>query len=204
MLGPPPPGAPSTGRPLLTFGHGTAGQDEILTVLLGAEVGLLVDVRRFPGSRRNPHVARDELARWLPEAGIEYRWEPRLGGRRTVAAASHAADDLDAWWRVEAFRAYAAHTRTDEFRAGMAALLDDVARGPRATVVLCSETVWWRCHRRLVSDVAVLLHGVPVEHLGHDGRRTPHPPSEGARVTDAGLRYDGRGRDDDRPAGGPA
>lgn len=204
MLGPPPPGAPSTGRPLLTFGHGTAGQDEILTVLLGAEVGLLVDVRRFPGSRRNPHVARDELARWLPEAGIEYRWEPRLGGRRTVAAASHAADDLDPWWRVEAFRAYAAHTRTDEFRAGMAALLDDVARGTRASVVLCSETVWWRCHRRLVSDVAVLLHGVPVEHLGHDGRRTPHPPSEGARVTDAGLRYDGRGRDDDRPAGGPA
>ncbi|MFS0698873.1 DUF488 family protein [Cellulomonas sp. 179-A 4D5 NHS] len=226
---------PAVRRPLLTFGHGTAGQDEILTVLHGAEVGLLVDVRRFPGSRRNPHVARDELARWLPDAGVEYRWEPRLGGRRTVSAVSRVASsealsgdghsteagpraaagaggsrptppaaDLDPWWRVEAFRAYAAHTRTDEFRAGMAALLDDVARGPRATVVLCSETVWWRCHRRLVSDVAVLLHGVPVEHLGHDGRRTPHPPSEGARVTDAGLRYDGRGRDDDRPAGGPA
>lgn len=227
------PDAPAARRPLLTFGHGTAGQDEILTVLHGAGVGLLVDVRRFPGSRRNPHVARDELARWLPEAGIEYRWEPRLGGRRTVAASRGTAgapatgrpatdpgaqasgtadgprpapptDDLDPWWRVEAFRAYAAHTRTDEFRAGMAALLDDVAHGPRATVVMCSETVWWRCHRRLISDVAVLLHGVPVEHLGHDGRRTPHPPSEGARVTDAGLRYDGRGRDDDRPADGPA
>ncbi|MBB2924851.1 DUF488 domain-containing protein [Cellulomonas cellasea] len=225
MLGPPPPGAPSTGRPLLTFGHGIAGRDKILTVLLGADVGLLVDVRRFPGSRRNPHVARDELARWLPEAGIDYRWEPRLGGRRTVAAASSADaaggrgaeaadgphgpagavdDPGDPWWRVEAFRAYAAHTRTDEFRDGMAALLDDVARGPRATVVMCSETVWWRCHRRLVSDVAVLLHGVPVEHLGHDGRRTPHPPSEGARVTDAGLRYDAGGRDDDRPDDDPA
>lgn len=181
--------APPPSRPLLTFGHGTAGQDEILAALHGADVGLLVDVRRFPGSRRHPHVARDELARWLPEAGIDYRWEQRLGGRRTVPAADD--DPGDPWWRVEAFRAYAAHTRTDEFRAGMGELLDDVTRGPRATVVLCSETVWWRCHRRLLSDVAVLLHAVPVEHLGHDGRRTPHPPSEGARVTDAGVRYDG-------------
>jgi hypothetical protein len=230
--GPVVPGRATPGRPLRTFGHGTAGQDEILATLHAAEVGLLVDVRRFPGSRRNPHVAREELARWLPEAGVEYRWEPRLGGRRTVAAASRTAiaragaraadgpdatsaahgpdgpdaasgedgatapgpdpttDPGDPWWRVEAFRAYAAHTRTDEFRDGMAALLADVGRGPRATVVMCSETVWWRCHRRLISDVAVLLHDVPVEHLGHDGRRTPHPPSEGARVTDAGLRYD--------------
>lgn len=205
MPGPTPPAPPPPGRPLLTFGHGTAEQPEIVGLLRDADVGLLVDVRRFPGSRRNPHVARDELARWLPEAGIAYRWEPRLGGRRTVAAASRAAADVhpdssatgtddpgDPWWRVEAFRAYAAHTRTDEFRAGLADLLADVDRGPRATVVMCSETVWWRCHRRLISDVAVLLHSVPVEHLGHDGRRAPHPPSEGARVTDAGLRYDAR------------
>ncbi|WP_258724517.1 DUF488 family protein [Cellulomonas sp. NS3] len=209
--GPPPPGPlPPTGGTLLTFGHGTAGQDEILSVLGAAGARVLVDVRRFPGSRRNPHVARDELARWLPEAGVGYRWEPRLGGRRTVAASRAAtadgppADDLDPWWRVEAFRAYAAHTRTDEFRGGMADLLDDVARGPRATVVMCSETVWWRCHRRLISDVAVLLHGVPVEHLGHDGRRTPHPPSEGARVTEAGLRYDGPAGDDTGSDGRPA
>lgn len=111
---------------------------------------------------------------------------------RAAHAATGAGDPGDPWWRVEAFRGYAAHTRTDEFRAGLADLLADVARGPHATVVMCSETVWWRCHRRLVSDVAVLLHAVPVEHLGHDGRRTPHPPSEGARVTDAGLRYDAR------------
>jgi hypothetical protein len=72
----------------------------------------------------------------------------------------------------------------------MADLLAEVDAGPGGTVVLCSETVWWRCHRRLVSDVAVLLHDVPVEHLGHDGRRTPHPPSPGARVTPDGLVYD--------------
>jgi uncharacterized protein (DUF488 family) len=174
---------------LLTFGHGTADQARILAVLHGAGTGLLVDVRRYPGSRRNPHVARDALESWLPQAGIAYRWEPRLGGRRRVAGTEQPA--MDPWWRVEAFRAYAAHTRSAEFGAAMGELLSDTAATDQgATVIMCSETVWWRCHRRLISDVAVLLHGTPVEHLSHDGRRTPHPPSPGARVTPAGLRYD--------------
>lgn len=176
---------------LLTFGHGTAEQARIVELLHDAGVGSLVDVRRFPGSRRNPHVASDELARWLPEAGVGYRWEPRLGGRR---AAAKGVPEADRWWRVAAFRAYAAYTRGPEFRAGMAQLVADVAAADRgaggAVVVMCSETLWWRCHRRLVSDVAVLLHGLTVEHLGHDGRRTPHVPSAGARVTGAGLVYD--------------
>jgi hypothetical protein len=73
----------------------------------------------------------------------------------------------------------------------MGALLAAVdATAPAGTVVMCSETVWWRCHRRLISDVAVLLHDRPVEHLGHDGRRSPHRPSAGARVTPGGLVYD--------------
>lgn len=143
----------------------------------------VVDVRRFPGSRRHPHVARAELERWLPDAGLGYRWEPRLGGRRSVEAGSP-----DVWWQVAAFRAYAGYTRTEEFRAGFAALLAEAAADRVA--VMCSEAVWWRCHRRLLSDVAVLLHDVPVLHLGHDGRLTAHPPSAGARRTDAGLVYD--------------
>jgi uncharacterized protein (DUF488 family) len=174
---------------LLTFGHGTAEQVQIVEVLRGAGVEQLVDVRRFPGSRRNPHVARDLMQQWLPDAGIAYRWEPRLGGRR-------AADDEpspDTWWQVAAFRAYAGYTRTAEFGAGLADLLADAGRVRVA--VMCSETVWWRCHRRLISDVAVLLHRVDVQHLGHDGRLTPHPPAAGARVTAAGLVYD-RGSDE--------
>jgi uncharacterized protein (DUF488 family) len=158
----------------------------MVEVLDGAGVTRVVDVRRFPGSRRHPHVAREELERWLPDAGIGYRWEPRLGGRRSVPAESP-----DVWWQVAAFRAYAGYTRTTEFRAGFGALLAEVAEAAGGRVaVMCSEAVWWRCHRRLISDVAVLLHDVPVLHLGHDGRLSPHPPSAGARRTDAGLVYD--------------
>lgn len=177
---------PRGGACLLTFGHGAASQEELVALLGAAEVALVVDVRRFPGSRAHPHVGRDELARWLPEAGIDYRWEPRLGGRRSRPAdgAEAARDD---WWQVAAFRAYAAHTRTPEFRAALAGLVAD-ARS-RTTAVMCSESLWWRCHRRLVADAVVLLHDLPVEHLSHDGRRSPHVPSAGARVTADGLTY---------------
>ena len=176
---------------LLTAGHGTADRDRLAAIFAAAEVGLVIDVRRFPGSRRNPDVATDAMATWLPEHGIDYQWEPRLGGRRRLPAGEETADP---WWRVEAFRAYAAHTRTPEFAAALEKALslgDSVA--PRATVLMCSESLWWRCHRRLVSDAVVLLHGRTVEHLGHDGRRTPHVPSAGARITSAGLRYDSTG-----------
>lgn len=169
---------------LLTVGHGTLAQDDLTRLLQGSGVRLVVDVRRFPGSRRHPHVARDALEESLPAAGVAYRWEPRLGGRRAQAA----DDDVDPWWQVAAFRAYAAHTRTPEFRDAMAELLDE-ARTP-GVVVMCSESVWWRCHRRLISDVGVLLHGAAVRHLAHDGRVGDHPPSPGARVTARGLVYD--------------
>ena len=179
---------------LLTFGHGTATREQLTELLLGADVRLVVDVRRFPGSRRHPHVATDELTQWLPAAGIDYRWEPRLGGRRRVPPEE---PDNDPWWRVEAFRAYAAYTRTDEFRAAMAELLTQLGSlGGRGMAIMCSESLWWRCHRRLISDVAVLLHQQPVQHLGHDGRRTDHVPSAGARIGPDGLRYD-RQKDDD-------
>lgn len=132
------------------------------------------------------------MAQWLPAAGVAYRWEPRLGGRRRVERTGDDASP-DPWWQVEAFRAYAAYTRTHEFRSAMGELLADAQRHDAGrTAVLCSETVWWRCHRRLISDVAVLLHGMPVEHLAHDGRLGPHRPAAGARVAPDGLRYDVR------------
>ncbi|WP_229706802.1 DUF488 domain-containing protein [Nocardioides deserti] len=161
-------------------------------LLEGAGVDRLVDVRRFPGSRRNPDVSRDAMEQWAPEAGIGYAWEPRLGGRRSVPKGQDPA--VDGWWRVTAFRAYAAHMRTDEFRAG----LDDLLGGARSgtTTLMCSESLWWRCHRRMVADALTLLHGVPVLHLAHDGRTTLHEPSAGAQVTPEGLRYDA-------PAGKP-
>jgi uncharacterized protein (DUF488 family) len=120
---------------------------------------------------------------------VVYHWEPRLGGRRHLPAGED--DGRDGWWRVEAFRAYAAHMRTDEFRAGLADLLgraDD-----RLTAIMCSESLWWRCHRRLVSDAVVLLHGWSVDHLGHDRRLTEHVPPAAATVDGADLYYPDHG-----------
>ena len=160
---------------LLTVGHGPQGRAALGDRLVGAGVERVVDVRRFPGSRTNPDVTRESLEVWLPALGIGYRWDARLGGRRRLPPGEPVADG---WWTVAQFAAYAAHTRTPEF----AVALDEVlAEAAGATVaVMCSESVWWRCHRRLIADVLVLGRGLPVTHLMPDGRLTPHRPSEGA------------------------
>lgn len=167
---------------LLTVGHGPLHRAELGGLLQAAGVQQLVDVRRFPGSRRNPDVGRDAMAAWLPEVGVGYRWEERLGGRRRLPADQPV---VDTWWTVPAFAAYAAYTRTGGFLAAMDQLVQDTAHARVA--VLCSETVWWRCHRRLIADVATLARGVDVEHLVHAGRPSGHRPAAGARVRDDGL-----------------
>src|SRR3954471_11765855 len=169
---------------LLTVGHGPQGRDELGARLTGAEVELLVDVRRFPGSRNNPDVGRDALEQWLPALGIGYRWEERLGGRRRLTPGEPVADG---WWTVAQFAAYAAHTRTPEFTTALDEVL--AAASASTVAVLCSESVWWRCHRRLIADVAVLGRGVPVTHLMPDGRLSPHRPSEGAAVVDGTVSW---------------
>ena len=166
---------------LLTVGHGTADQAALQRLLSAAEVELVVDVRRFPGSRCNDDVRREALEQWLPASGIRYRWDERLGGRRSLPAGAAA---VDTWWTVAAFRAYAAHTRSEEFGAAWADLRADVRTATVA--VLCSESMWWRCHRRLVADVATLAAGLPVEHLLPSGRRVLHQAAEGARLDEDG------------------
>ena len=177
-----------TGSALLTVGHGRLDRVALGALLSAAGVGLVVDVRRFPGSRSNPDMSCEALARWLPTAGLGYRWEERLGGRRRLPAGEAPEDG---WWQVPAFQAYAAHTRTAEFGAALEALVREVPTRPVA--VMCSESVWWRCHRRLVADVAVLTHGIQVQHLMHDGRLVEHRPAQGARVRPDGVVvWDGR------------
>lgn len=163
---------------LLTFGHGTASQEEIGGLLRGAGVEALVDVRTAPGSRRNPHVSRAELARWLPSYGVAYRWDKRLGGFRRPPP-----DSPDVFWQQEMFRGYAAHMRTPEF----AAAIDELLAFAGTQTVMCSESVWWRCHRRMIADFLVLARGVAVSHLMHDGRVVAHEPTLGARVREDGL-----------------
>lgn len=169
---------------LLTVGHGRLGRGDLAALLHGAHVESVVDIRRFPGSRHNPDVFTEEMAVWLPGSGITYRWDARLGGRRKLPA-----DSSDSWWKVDAFRAYAAHTRTPEFAAGLVDLLDTM-RGGR-TAVMCSEAVWWRCHRRLVADVVRIAHGSSVLHLMPDGKIREHLPAEGARLVGDQLVWDG-------------
>lgn len=165
---------------LLTFGHGTAERDQILELLQSAGVRSVADIRTAPGSRRFPHVARSALQTWLPAAGIDYDWYPDLGGFRRPSG-----DSPDTVWRNESFRGYAGHTRTPEFVAAIDALLADAAR--RRTTVMCSESVWWRCHRRIVADFVTVARGTPVQHLMHDGRLVPHSPTPRVRLREDGL-----------------
>lgn len=168
--------------PLLTVGHGPKDRAALGTTLTDAGIDRLVDVRRFPGSRNNPDVRREALEEWVPGLGIGYRWEARLGGRRSLPKGTPVEDG---WWTVSQFAAYAAHTRTPEFTAALDEVLAEAASATVA--VMCSESVWWRCHRRLIADVAVLVHDVPVNHLMPDGRLSPHRPSDGAVLGDDGA-----------------
>lgn len=165
---------------LLTVGHGTASREELLGRLRAAGVDGVVDVRIAPGSRRHPHVARDALAAWLPASGVSYRWEKRLGGFRTLPPGSP-----DVALRNESFRAYAAHMRSTEFVTAVDEVLAD-ARAARVSV-MCSETVWWRCHRRMIADFVAITRGVQVRHLMPGGRVEPHSPTQGVRLRNDGL-----------------
>lgn len=168
---------------VFTIGHGTRSTDDLVSVLKKAGVEVLVDVRRFSGSRRHPHFARDALEESLPVAGVAYeRRGEELGGRRKPAP-----DSPNVAWRVDAFRGYADHLASDGFRASLAELEERASATAQA--VMCAETVWWRCHRRLIAD-SLVAHGCEVVHLGL-GRDDKHGLHEAARLTEHGfLVYD--------------
>jgi uncharacterized protein (DUF488 family) len=168
---------------LLTVGHGVLAADELADLLRGAGVDELVDVRSYPGSRRHPQFGREEMGAWLPDAGVAYRWEPRLGGRRRAQA-----DSPNVALRNEQFRGYADHMAGDEFRAGLDEVLASAAA--HRTAVMCAESLWWRCHRRLLADAAVLVRGASVRHLMHSGQLVDHRLTDGARRAGDRVVYD--------------
>jgi len=171
---------------LLTFGHGTATQEQITELLHGAGVQQLVDVRTAPGSRRNPHVGRDELQRWLPETGIEYRWERALGGFRKAAP-----DSPDVAWRNASFRGYADYMDTPAFQEALAALAAHARATP--TAFMCAEGLWWQCHRGLIAD-RLKADGWHVLHIDPRGAVVEHPYTPAARIVDGRLDYGGQGQ----------
>jgi uncharacterized protein (DUF488 family) len=173
---------------LFTAGHGTASEEAFVEMLRAANIVRIVDIRIVPGSRRYPWFRREAMERWLPGAGIGYRWEKALGGFRKPRP-----DSPNTALRVPAFRGYADHMRTAEFWTALDEVLAQAAAEP--TAVVCSETLWWRCHRRLLSDAAGIVRGVEVVHLQPHGRTGAHRPTEGVRREDDLLVYDaGQGR----------
>ncbi len=160
-----------------TVGHGTRPLEELVAMLRQAGVETLVDVRRFPGSRRNPQFGRLPLGQALAAAGIRYRHEPELGGRRV----DEPGEERFGCIRVAAFRAYAARMATPAWQEALASALAEPA-----PAFLCAETAWTRCHRRLIAELLV-ARGHEVRHLVRPGRSERHVRWELAEASDGRL-----------------
>jgi uncharacterized protein (DUF488 family) len=157
-----------------TIGHGARSADELLECLVAAEVRTLVDVRRFPGSRRHPHFNRTPLAAAVESAGVAYRHAEELGGRRSGEPGEERFSCIE----VAAFRSYAARMAGPTWQAALA----DALAAP-APCFMCAETLWWRCHRRLIAELLV-ARGHEVVHLlrpGHSERHRAWEPVAAAR-----------------------
>ena len=152
-----------------------------MALLGGHGIEALVDVRRFPGSRRHPHFNAEALERTLAEAEIEYLHLPELGGRRHPIKGSP-----NGGWQVGQFRGYADHMETEEFAAGLARLRELAAA--KRTAAMCAEAQWWGCHRRLLSD-ALLVRGHEVIHIGARGQLQTHELTEFALTEGERLSY---------------
>jgi uncharacterized protein (DUF488 family) len=160
-----------------TIGHGTRSAHELVETLLDAGVETLVDVRRFPGSRRNPQFGREALAATLGDAGIAYRHAVELGGRLSAEPGAERFGCI----RVAAFRSYAARMGTSEWQRALAGALAEPA-----PCLMCAETLWVKCHRRLISELLV-ARGHEVIHLLGPGRSEPHSRWDVAEYRDGRL-----------------
>lgn len=163
---------------IFTVGHSTRSFEEFVRILREQRIEHLVDVRRYPGSRRYPHFSQEHLVVELPRQGIAYRHEPELGGRR----APHV-DSSNAAWRNPQFRGYADHMQGPAFQAALDALLVEI--GDRRAALMCSEAHPSRCHRRLLAD-ALLVRGWQVVHLVDLGRSEAHALHPDARLDSRG------------------
>jgi uncharacterized protein (DUF488 family) len=168
---------------VFTVGHSTRSEEEFVKILKAHGVEVLVDVRTFPGSRRYPQFNRVELSESLTKAGLEYKHEPRLGGRRAPHADSH-----NTAWRNAQFRGYADHMETEAFRKGVEDLLQ--VAGDARVAVMCAEAVWWRCHRSLLADY-LKASGHTVLHILDEKKIEEHPFTSAARILDGQLSYRG-------------
>jgi uncharacterized protein (DUF488 family) len=164
-----------------TVGHSTRPLEDFLDILAENRIEAVADVRRYPGSRRWPHFAREPLAMALANRGLLYLWLPELGGRRTPRA-----DSPNTAWRSASFRGYADYMETEAFADGLDRLVN-LASGLR-TAVMCAESLWWRCHRGLIADV-LRWYRFDVIHILGPGSTASHPYTAAARIVHGRLSY---------------
>ena len=173
--------------PIYTIGHSTRTFEAFLELLRREDIRFLLDVRRFPGSRRHPQFASAALATALGTAGIDYRHMPSLGGRRDADPLSR-----NIGWRNASFRGYADHMATPEFRNALDEVVAISQRAP--TTVMCAEAVPWRCHRNLIAD-SLVARGYEVRHI-MDAATKSHVLTSFGRVRDGRVEYPGGQGDD--------
>lgn len=164
-----------------TIGHSTRTIEAFIDMLKSFNIKQLVDVRHFPGSRKYPHFNKEALAISLANNNIRYEHIESLGGRRKAVQ-----DTKNTAWRHAAFRGYADHMDTPEFKVGMVRLRELASNSN--TAYMCSEAVWWRCHRSLISDL-LKSEGWTVNHIMDVGTSKEHPYTAPARIVDGKLSY---------------
>jgi uncharacterized protein (DUF488 family) len=164
--------------PVWTIGHSTHPPETFVELLRLRAIQQVADIRSVPRSRRHPQFERDALTRWLPERGISYAHLGRLGGWKRPEP-----DSPNGAWRNRSFRGYADYALGGDFARGVAELVELAA--DRRTAMMCSEALWWRCHRRLVAD-RIVVAGGDVQHIGSDGRLSAHALTSFAFVGEDG------------------
>lgn len=169
------------GKTIWTIGHSTRSPDEFLTLLHSFHISMLIDIRNYPGSKRYPHFNKEALQLSLPQNSIHYLHFKELGGRRKPVPGS-----LNNRWRNAAFRGYADYMGTENFKNTMHDLENIAIEQP--TAFMCSEAVWWSCHRALVSDY-LKVRNWKVLHIMSTAKATEHPYTSAAQIVNGELHY---------------
>lgn len=172
---------PEENKTIWTIGHSTRSLEELLTMLHSYKIEIVADVRNFPGSRKYPHFNKESMEVTLPQNNIQYVHFKSLGGRRKVSPGSK-----NTAWKNNAFRGYADYMETDIFKEGITELAGKALE--QRTACMCSEAVWWRCHRSMISDY-LKLHGWKVMHIMDVTKAQEHPYTSPARIVNGELNY---------------
>ena len=167
---------------MFTIGHSTRTIEELTDILLSFEIKTLADIRSFPKSLTNPQFNTNVIGKSLGEHQIQYVWLQKLGGRRK----GFGTQSKNTCWRNKSFRNYADYMETETFREGIDELIH--LAGKSTVAIMCAESLYWRCHRSMISDHLKSI-GVQVTHLIDEKNVRDHEYTQCARIIDGKLTY---------------